>query len=131
MTSNQVLAHLTPGLQMAGFQVEIGKKRSDAVPVPVLFGEKGRVEKFFSADAWNRKDKTVLEVEAGTAVANNAYLKDLFQACMMHEVDYLAIAVRKRYLKSPDYARVVNFFETIYVSRRLKLPLNGVLVIGY
>lgn len=28
---------------------------------------------------------------------NNQFLKDLFQACMMQDVDYLVIAVRNEY----------------------------------
>jgi hypothetical protein len=37
----------------------------------------------------------VLEVEAGRGVVNHQFLKDLFQACMMYEVNYLAIAIRR------------------------------------
>ena len=70
-------------------------------------------------------------MEAGQAVANNAFLKDLFQACMMHDVQYLAIAVRRMYISSPDFERVCSFFDTLYASRRLVLPLTGVLVLGY
>jgi hypothetical protein len=66
---------------------------------------------------------------------NNQFLKDLFQACMMHGVKYLAIAVRNLYeggnQKSRDFERVVGFFDTLYASNRLQLPLKGVLVIGY
>ena len=73
----------------------------------------------------------VLEVEAGTGVANNAFLKDLFQACMMHDVDLLGIALRKHYKRNSNYDYVVKYFETLYASRRLQLPLSGVLLIGY
>ena len=38
---------------------------------------------------------SVLEVEAGRGVVNHQFLKDLFQACMMYEVNYLAIAIRR------------------------------------
>lgn len=66
---------------------------------------------------------------------NNQFLKDLFQACMMDDVDYLAIAVRNVYeaagANNRDFERVVNFFETMYASNRMKLPLKGILVIGY
>jgi hypothetical protein len=89
------------------------------------------VEKSFSADAWNADARMVLEVEAGTAVANNAFLKDLFEACMMDDVDYLGLAVRKRYRKSPDYSRIANSFETIYASHRMSLPIKGILLLGY
>ena len=77
----------------------------------------------------------VIEVEAGRAVVNNQFLKDLFQASMMQGIRYLGIAVRRTYRKggrqSKDYAQVVTFFETLYASNRLDLPLKGVLLIGY
>lgn len=100
----------------------------------MLFGENGSVEKSFDADAHDAQRRMVLEIEAGRAVANNQFLKDLFQACMMHDVEYLGIAVRQVYegggaLK--DYERVVTFIDTLYASRRLSLPLAGIVVIGY
>lgn len=39
----------------------------------------------------------VIEVEAGRAVDNNQFLKDLFQACMMDGISFLVIAVRNYY----------------------------------
>jgi hypothetical protein len=99
--------------------------------VPVLFGLNGRQEKSFEADAYYESKGTVIEVEAGPAVTNNQFLKDLFQACMMHNVEHLAIAVRNIYLKSNDFERVVRFFDTLYVSDRIELPLSGVLIVGY
>lgn len=131
LTSDGILAIVRPGLEKIGFQVEKGKKAMDKVHVPVLFGRNGSLEKYFEADAWNRKEKAVVEVEAGRGYLNNQFLKDLFQACMMHDVEYCAIAVRNLYVSSKDYEKVVSFFETLYPSRRLTLPLKGVLVIGY
>jgi hypothetical protein len=49
----------------------------------------------------------------------------------MHDVLYVTIAVRNQYRTSPDFDRVRAFFDTLYASRRLSLPLKGVLVIGY
>ena len=131
LTSDGILAIVRPGLEEIGFQVEKGKKAQDKVHVPVLFGRNGSLEKYFEADAWNREEKVVVEVEAGRGYLNNQFLKDLFQACMMHDVEYCAIAVRNLYVTSRDYEKVVAFFETLYTSRRLTLPLKGVLVIGY
>lgn len=73
----------------------------------------------------------MVEVEAGRGVTNNQFLKDLFQACMMHNVEHLAIAVRNRYRNSNDFERVVRFFDTLYASDRIKLPLKGILIVGY
>lgn len=103
----------------------------DKIRVPVLFGRNGVVEKSFEADAWHEKEKMVVEVEAGRGYLNNQFLKDLFQACMMHDVEYCGIAVRNRYLDSNDFENVLAFFETLYASNRLRLPLKGLLVVGY
>jgi len=85
----------------------------------------------FDADAYNELEGFVIEVEAGRGVTNYQFLKDLFQACMMHEVSYLAIAVRNKYRNSRDFEKVQTFFETLYASQRLTLPLKGILIIGY
>jgi hypothetical protein len=126
-----VLAALRPGLVGIGYRVESSKAAVDRINVPVLFGRNGRIQKSFDADAYNREERTVLEIEAGRGVVNNQFLKDLFQACMMVDVDYLAIAVRKIYKNTKDFERVTTFFDTLYVSRRLALPFKGVLIIGY
>lgn len=55
---------------------------------PVLFGRNGIREKYFNADGFQIETKTVIEVEAGRGVTNYQFLKVLFQACMMHEVDF-------------------------------------------
>ena len=78
LPSNKVLAELTPELKDLGFRVEIGKSKSDKVFVPVLYGLNGEVAKHFDADAYHESAKMVLEVEAGRAVSNNQFLKDLF-----------------------------------------------------
>ena len=135
LSSNNVLAEVADGLVSLGFQVESGKKNSEKIHVPVLFGTNGKVEKSFEADAYNPKEGVVLEVEAGRGVANNQFLKDLFQACMMKDVVCLAIAVRNLYegggQNSRDFERVVTFFDTLYASNRLQLPLTSVVIIGY
>ncbi|RMH22467.1 MAG: hypothetical protein D6696_03340 [Acidobacteria bacterium] len=131
LKSNEVLARLRPKLKTIGFAVEKGSTKKDKIFVPVLFGSQGKPEKVFAADAWAAERRMVLEVEAGRAVANNQILKDLFQACMMHRVDYLGIAVRNTYRNSRDFERARVVFETLYASNRLHLPLKGILLIGY
>jgi hypothetical protein len=129
--SNEVLENLRNGLEKINYKVEKSKKSGDKIKVPVLFGPNGKLEKYFDADAYNDKTKTVIEVEAGRAVTNYQFLKDLFQASMMFEVDYLVIAVRKDYRGNPDFQNVITFFDTLFASGRLKLPLSGILIIGY
>ncbi len=131
LNSNAVLAALRPGLTQIGYQVEASKASADKIRVPVLFGRNGRVQKAFDADAYHPAMRTVLEIEAGRGVDNNQFLKDLFQACMMVDVDFLAIAVRNTYRGNKDFERVATFFETLYASQRLALPLEGVLIVGY
>lgn len=129
--SNEVLEKISPHLESIGYVVEKSKKSIDKIKVPVLFGPNGKLEKYFDADAYNKNFKTVIEVEAGRGVTNYQFLKDLFQACMMYEVDFLVIAVRKIYAKNQDFKTVITFFDTLYASGRLQLPLNGILIIGY
>jgi hypothetical protein len=129
--SDAVMERLRPGLEELGFRVEKGKTSEGKIVVPVLFGRKGKILKCFNADAHAAEAGWVLEVEAGRAVDNNQFLKDIFQACMMHDVLHLAIAVRNTYRGSDDFAKIENFLETLYVSGRLQLPLKGVLLIGY
>src|ERR1700752_924999 len=126
LNSNAVLNKVADQLALIGFQVEKGKRASDRIPVPVLFGLNGKLEKHFDADAYHEAEGFVIEVEAGRGVVNNQFLKDLFQACMMHDVKYLAIAVRNNYKRNKDFNDVVRFFDTLYASNRLKLPLEGI-----
>lgn len=139
LKSNDMLALLRPGLESLGFQVETGKSKSEQIFVPVLFSENDGIDKFFAADALSNDHRIVIEVEAGRAVRNNQFLKDIFQACMMYEVEYLVIAVLNEYkfnnngsqVVAYDYKEVKTFLETMYISNRLQLPLKGILLIGY
>jgi hypothetical protein len=129
--SNTVLSIVSADLISKGFLIEKSKKRDEKIKVPVLFGRNGVLEKSFDADGVNQQTKTVLEVEAGRGVVNNQFLKDLFQACMMHDIENLVIAVRNTYKSRPDFDIVTTFFETLYASGRLSLPLKNILIIGY
>lgn len=127
--SNEVLHILSEDIAALGYQVEISKKTK--IKIPVLFGRNGSLDKFFEADCYNQDAKVVIEIEAGRAVSNYQFLKDIFQACVMHDVDYLTIAVRKIYSTRKDFDKVITFLDTLYASNRLRLPLKGILVIGY
>ncbi len=139
LKSNDMLALVRPQIEKLGFRVETGKKKEEKIDVPVLFGENNTIDKSFFADALSADGRIVLEVEAGRAVYNNQFLKDIFQACMMFDVEYLVIAVLNEYrvkVKNKqqvlhDYQTIKTFLETMYVSNRLRLPLKGILLIGY
>ena len=131
LESNEVLNHVANDLKHIGYRVETSKKSSDKILVPVLYGLNGQMEQRFDADAYNEEKGIVVEVEAGRAVTNYQFLKDLFEACVMSDVNYLVIAVRNKYRNSLDFKKVITFFNTLYASNRLQLPLKGVLIIGY
>lgn len=133
--SNGVLEIVRSDLEKNGYQVETSKKKEGKIHVPVLFGMNGKLDKYFEADGLNAEYKTVIEVEAGRGYANNQFLKDLFQASVMHNIDYLIIAVRNIYKtrssKSKDFEKIMSFIDTLYTSERLVLPLKGILILGY
>lgn len=131
LKSNDVLAILREGLVGLGFEVEEGKAADQKIKVAVLYGLNGQTTKTFDADAFHREAGIVMEVEAGRAVTNYQFLKDLFQACAMQEAKHLVIAVRKDYRGSKDFDSVINFMETLYASSRLQLPLQSVTIVGY
>lgn len=133
LQSNDVLSIVRPSLEASGYIVENGK--NNKIEIPVLFGENNTIAKEFDADAISKDGKVVVEVEAGRGYANHQFLKDIFEACMMLDVEYLAIAVKNTYItkngQSKDYEKIKIFLETLYASNRLQLPLKGILLIGY
>ncbi|MDE0316825.1 MAG: hypothetical protein OXM61_18210 [Candidatus Poribacteria bacterium] len=88
LKSDEVLDVLRPHLEDIEFTVETGKARGQKIPVPVLFGLNNTVDQSFNADGISNDGKIVLEVEAGRAYANFAFLKDVFQASMMYGVEF-------------------------------------------
>lgn len=131
LKSDEVLKILAPGLIKKGYEVERSKKAEDKVRVPVLFGGQGAEELAFEADAYNKEARIVLEVEAGRAVVNYQFLKDIFQASMMVDTEYLILAVRCLYRGKNDFEAVSKYLDTIYLTKKIKLDLKGVLLIGY
>lgn len=131
LVSNDVLSLLRPKFESIGFRVELGKKDAQKIKVPVLFGLGNKVDKYFNADAVSPDGSIVVEIEAGRAVENYQFLKDIFQSSMMHGVEYLVLAVRNKYRHHEDFSQVYAFLETLYISNRLILPLKGILLVGY
>lgn len=131
LVSNEVLAKVRPYLEKQGYRVEIGKSTEEKIDVPVLFGRDNIIDKSFYADALSKDGRIVVEVEAGQATENHRFLKDIFEACMMFEVEYLVLAVRNIYRTHDDFTRIYTFLETLYISGRLQLPLKGILLIRY
>ena len=129
--SNEVLASVSTGLESNGFCVEKSKRATERIHVPVLFGLNGQTQLAFDADAYHAEKKYVIEVEAGRAVVNYQFLKDFFEACAMYDAEHLCIAVRNTYRNKHDFDIVCSFFDMLYATNRLSLPLKGILIIGY
>lgn len=130
LTSDEVLGLLREDLINLGYEVERDRSKDGRVIIPNV-----NLNREFFVDAWNNNFKVVLEVEAGRAYANNQFLKDLFESCIIPQVEYLVIAVKNVYsikqYKSHDFKRISDFMTCLHESERKFIPLKGILIIGY
>jgi len=138
MKSDLVLDVLADDLENnMGFEVERGKKKTGKLHRPVFFGDQGAYLRAYEIDAFQKELGIALEVEAGRATMGNAIYRDLIQASLMVDARFLALAVPVEYrygqkpTKEPSYAKAYSVVEAIYGSRRLALPFEGLLLIGY
>ena len=131
LTSDDVLRIIEPDLEREGFVVEKSKRSKDKIRMPVHVGEEDKARLTFEVDAWNEETKVVTEVEAGRALDNHQFLKDVFEAAMMTNVNYLVIAVRECYRGRNDYLKIYEWLDPFYSTQRIKLELKGMLLIGY
>ena len=108
---------------------------ADKIERPVLFGEQGSTVVSYEVDGFHRGLGVVLEVEAGRGAANNADYRDLVRASLMVDANYLILAMMLEYRPGThvmrSYERTRKRLDAIYASDRLKLPLKGVLLVGY
>ena len=138
LESDPVLRILAPDLLTAGFIVEASKIRSKKIERPVFYGENGQPSLRYEIDAYHPQWKCGLEVEAGRAILGNAIFRDLFQAMVMTDVDYLCLAVpniykynaKRRPLTSKYYEKTISVADALYGHTRAKMPY-GLIVIGY
>ena len=80
-----------------------------------------------------------MEVEAGRSVLGNAIYRDLIQMSLLVDVDYAAVAVPLEYrsnyqgrvVTTSRYRDCTSILEAIYGGRRLDLPFQGFLLVGY
>lgn len=74
-------------------------------------------------------------MEAGRGAANNADYRDIIRASLMVDARYLALAMMLDYRggnqKLKSYEQTRARVDAIYASDRLRLPLDGLLLIGY
>ena len=138
LTSNRVMAVLADGLASLGFEVETGKRMDQRINRPVFFGENGVPTLNYQIDAYQPNWKAGLEIEAGRAWMGNAVYRDLIQAAVMVDVDFLYLAVPNCYrymssgrpMMSRDYSNTCDVAEALFGHSRLRLPYRLV-VIGY
>ncbi len=130
--SNEILYLLRAELLQVNMLVEMGKSNKDKIIVPISLGINyvGK-KRYFQPDALSKDGKILLEVEAGQAVDNNKFLKDIFKASLMDQVEYLVIGVRNGYRGKNDFNTICNYLRMLYASTRIVLPLKGILIIGY
>lgn len=134
LKSNEVLEALRPGLELRGFAVE---KAGGKLQRPVLFGDEGGAVKSFSVDAFRSTDGIAVEVESGGAVYNNRILLDMVKFSLGADVIRGAILLPVKYA-TPErswedpYPAAVKLFDAIFSNpERFRLPLDGLLLIGY
>lgn len=137
LSSDDVLAALRPGLMDLGFAVESGKSAGQKVKRTVLYGENGRAEVNYDIDAFNDYLGAAVEVEAGRGAANNADYRDIVRTSLIVDAKFLILMQPYAYRSKPTakpkaaYASSRAQLDAIYTSRRLTLPFEGVLLIGY
>jgi hypothetical protein len=135
VASDVALAALRPHLIDVGFQVESSKAKVDKISRPVLFGEVGRSVVAYEVDGFHPEEKVVFEIEAGRGAANNADYRDLIRTSLMVDADYLVLAMMLRYTSGEmtvrSYDQTRDRIDAIFASDRLRLPLKGILLVGY
>jgi hypothetical protein len=139
LDSDAVLQELGPGLVALGYLVESGKTRAGKIFRPVLFGENGAPEVNYEIDAFHDELGIAVEVEAGRGAAGNADYRDIVRTSLILDARHMALLIPIRYRTTsgqreyaiPAYERTRNQLNAIYASQRLRLPFEGVLLIGY
>jgi hypothetical protein len=136
--SDVALSIIRPGLEGLGFRVE-GGAEEPTIYRPVHFGEGGRPDRQYHIDSYNPLLRVGLEVEAGRSIRGNAIYRDIIQASLIVGLDYFVLAIPQRYrfkLKEReqedrpfDYG--VTVLDAIYSSGRFRLPLKGLLFVGF
>jgi hypothetical protein len=138
-TSDAVLRLLAPGLMRLGFTVETAKTRPGRIRRPVLFGDNGRPAVSYEIDAFHDGEGIVVEVEAARGARGNAAYRDLVRTSLILDARYLALLLPVAYrhqsggreVSVAAFRDVHDQVDAIYASQRLRLPFEGVLLVGY
>ena len=137
LDSNGVLLQLADALTALDYQVEKSKTATDKIARPVLFGDEGTAGVTMEIDAFHDGQGIAVEVEAGRAWNGNAVYRDLVRTSLLLDANFLALLLPIAYAPPsaktpvPAYAYSRDLLDAIYASQRLRLPFEGVLLIGY
>lgn len=137
LSSDGVTQLLRPDLEALGYQVERGKKAQDKIYRPVLFGENGAAEVTYEIDAFHDELGIAVEIEAGRGAKGNADYRDIVRTSLLLDANFMVLALPITYRYGAAGARASAYASTraqlsaIYASQRLRLPFEGVLLIGY
>jgi hypothetical protein len=139
LDSDRVLQQLACGLRELGYAVESGKKASERIRRPVLFGSNGHAEVSYEIDAFHDADGIVVEVEAGRGARGNATYRDIIRTSLIVDAQYLALLLPVAYrhvsggreVTVRAYKECRDLLSALYASQRLHLPFRGVLLVGY
>ena len=139
LASDGVLRELAPELRVLGFSVESGKTKAEKIFRPVLFGENGVPVVNYEIDAFHDVLGIAVEVEAGRGAAGNADYRDIVRTSLILDARYMVLLMPVRYRTTsnqreyaiPAYEKTRGQMSAIYASQRLRLPFEGVLLVGY
>lgn len=139
-----ILSILRNDIINLGYQVEEGKGKAKKISISILLDADGKPLINFEVDALNKTTGTIIEIEASRAVQGNAFYKDFIEACLInsidYSIDYLVVAVRNTFKTTSGKFRKVTLYDcdkltkickAIIKNTRFKIPLKGILVIGY
>ncbi|MHC4666235.1 MAG: hypothetical protein ACYS9T_09820 [Planctomycetota bacterium] len=136
-TSNVALGVVRGELEKLGFEVEGGV--TGRLERPVHFGEYGEPDRRYQIDSYHAELGIALEVEAGRTTRGNAIYRDVIQTSLLVGIRYFALAVPQVYrfkaagkdITDSTYEACKSIFDAIYSSEQLRLPMEGILLIGY
>ena len=136
--SDVALSIIRPGLEELGFRVEGGAEER-TIYRPVHFGEGGTPDRQYQIDSYHSELRVGLEVEAGRSIRGNAIYRDIVQTSLIVDLDYFVLAIPQHYrfnLKAKEQADKpfeygLTVFDAIYSSGRFRLPLKGLLFVGF
>jgi hypothetical protein len=140
LTSDAVLTALADGMRALGYEVESSKAAAGKVKRPVLYGENGTSTVTYEVDAAHDEYGIVVEVEAGRGARGNAAYRDVIRTSLILDARFLVLMMPLTYriatgtaraTSVPAYRDARDMLEAIYASRRLPLPFEGVLLVGY